>query len=313
MNTNVITMNSSNNIFLVRPANFGFNLDTASSNAFQNKPTTEAAFLKANAIKEFDEFAKTLTKNGINVTVFNDSLSPIKPDAIFPNNWISLYEDGKVIIYPMFAPNRRTEVNETFIKQLSTEFEVKEIVDLRHYEKQNKFLEGTGSIIFDHVNKVAYACLSERTNKELFEEVCELLNYKPISFTAIDNNGKPIYHTNVMMCVGSNFATICLESIKDSVEKEKVISSLKKSGLAIVDISYHQLQNFAGNMLELTNNDNNKIVVLSQSAFNSLTTTQKQVIENNAKLLPLKIPTIETIGGGSARCMIAEIFLKRKG
>jgi hypothetical protein len=306
-------MNSSNNIFLVRPANFGFNLDTASSNAFQNKPTTEAAFLKANAIKEFDEFAKTLTKNGINVTVFNDSLSPIKPDAIFPNNWISLYEDGKVIIYPMFAPNRRTEVNETFIKQLSTEFEVKEIVDLRHYEKQNKFLEGTGSIIFDHVNKVAYACLSERTNKELFEEVCELLNYKPISFTAIDNNGKPIYHTNVMMCVGSNFATICLESIKDSVEKEKVISSLKKSGLAIVDISYHQLQNFAGNMLELTNNDNNKIVVLSQSAFNSLTTTQKQVIENNAKLLPLKIPTIETIGGGSARCMIAEIFLKRKG
>jgi hypothetical protein len=212
----------------------------------------------------------------------------------------------------MFAPNRRTEVNETFIKQLSTEFEVKEIVDLRHYENQNRFLEGTGSIIFNHVNKVAYACLSERTNKHLFEEVCELLNYEPICFTATDNNGKPIYHTNVMMCAGSNFATICLESIKDSVEKEKVISSLKKSGLAIVDITYYQLQNFAGNMLELTNKDNNKIVVLSQSAFNSLTASQKQVIENNAKLLPIKIPTIETIGGGSARCMIAENFLEKK-
>jgi hypothetical protein len=156
---------SANNLFLVKPANFGFNLDTANSNAFQNKSTENTDKLKRNAIKEFDEFAKTLTANGVNVTIFEDSPSPIKPDAIFPNNWISLHEDGKVIIYPMFAPNRRTEVNETFIKQLSTEFEIKEIIDLRHYEQQNIFLEGTGSIIFDHVNKVAYACLSDRTNK----------------------------------------------------------------------------------------------------------------------------------------------------
>jgi hypothetical protein len=304
---------STNYVFLVKPANFGFNLDTASSNAFQNKPTTETAILKANAIKEFDEFAKTLTANGVNVTIFEDSPSPIKPDAIFPNNWISLHEDGKVIIYPMFAPNRRTEVNETFIKQLSTEFEIKEIIDLRHYEQQNIFLEGTGSIIFDHVNKVAYACLSDRTNKSLFEEVCKLLDYKPISFTASDKNGKPIYHTNVMLCVGSNFATICLESIKDENEKRVVIDSFNDAGLTVVDICYNQLNHFAGNMLELLDENDVKIIALSKSAYNCLTPEQKEVLSAHAKLLPLCIPTIETIGGGSARCMIAQIFLKKKG
>lgn len=307
-----MSQQSTKHIFLVKPANFGFNNETAQSNAFQNTIKESNTSLNEVVLTEFNDFENTLISNGVNVIVFNDTSTPINPDAIFPNNWISLHENGKVIIYPMLAPNRRTEVNEDFINQIATCFKIKELVDLRHYESQNRFLEGTGSIVFNHKAKIAYACLSERTDKKIFEEVCEILGYQPISFKSVDSNNNPIYHTNVMMCIGTKFATICLESIKDNVEKEKVISSLKKSGLAIVDITYQQLKNFAGNMLELTNKDNNKIVALSQSAFNSLTNSQKQVIERNAKLLPLCIPTIETIGGGSARCMIAEIFLKKK-
>lgn len=301
---------TTNTVFLVAPASFGFNTDTAKSNAFQNTLLESASTIQQKALEEFNGFVNRLRESGIVVHAFEDTAVPVKPDALFPNNWISLHADGKAILYPMCAPNRRHESRTTILRSLQEKYAIHEIIDLRPYEEEGLFLEGTGSVIFDHEHQLAYACLSERTNKQVLTELCDLLGYTPIVFNATDQNGLPIYHTNVMLCVGTEFVIVCLESITDPTEKAMVIETIMKTDKTLVDISFEQLNNFAGNMLELKDDLGNAIIVLSASANNSLTTNQRAMLNASGKLLPVNINTIETVGGGSARCMIAEVFLK---
>ncbi|MBK8951789.1 MAG: amidinotransferase [Chitinophagaceae bacterium] len=305
-------MQSTGNILLIRPANFGFNEETSLSNAFQNTVDTPADAIHIEALKEFDLFAKTLIEKGVNVLIADDTTEPIKPDAIFPNNWVSFHADGKVILYPMFAPNRRLERRMDIIASLKEDFDISNVIDLSGYEQENIFLEGTGSIIFDRHNGVAYACLSPRTDKMLFEEVCRLLNYTPVSFYSYDKSGKEVYHTNVMMCIADEFAVICLESITNLPEREIVLQKLISTGHTIVEISYEQMNQFAGNMLSVKTSTGKNLLVLSASALKSLTDEQRQAIEKFAILVQQSINTIETVGGGSARCMMAEVFLPAK-
>ncbi|MFS8082650.1 MAG: citrulline utilization hydrolase CtlX [Ginsengibacter sp.] len=302
-------MQSSKNILLIRPSTFAFNPETAASNAFQVDIHESEEEIKKKKLQEFEAFVKTLRSKGVNVFVADDTAFPAKPDAIFPNNWVSFHSDGTVILYPMYAPNRRHERRQEILDLLEKDFTITRILDLSKYENEGKYLEGTGSIIFDHINKLAYACLSPRTDKELLLVVCNYLKYQPIYFYAHDENGKEIYHTNVMMCIGEKFSIICLHSITDMAERELVNKSLTKTGHQIFDITFEQMKNFAGNMLEIQTNDDKSILALSQSAYNGLTINQKQEIEKYSELVPIYINTIETIGGGSARCMIAEIFL----
>lgn len=298
-------MLTTNNILLIRPANFGFNEETRASNVFQKELSENAETVRQNALLEFEAVAAKLRSHGVDVFVFDDTPSPVKTDAVFPNNWISFHADGTVVLYPMLSANRRLERRADIIESLKDKFEITNIIDLSIYESENLFLEGTGSIVFDHANKIAYAALSPRTDKELFLDLCEKLNYKPVIFTAHDRSGSEIYHTNVMMCIGEEFAVICLESITDKSERANVFSKLATTGHEVVDITFDQMNSFAGNML-LVRND---LLVMSQSAHRSLTKTQKLALEKYCELLPFAIPTIETVGGGSARCMIAEIFL----
>ncbi len=298
------------NILLIRPQNFRYNAETAASNEFQSKPTDEEENnIKQLALTEFDMFAEILRSKGVNVLVFEDTNEPEKPDAVFPNNWVSFHADGTVILYPMCADNRRNERRADIIESLRQEFRIEKIVDLSHFEKENRFLEGTGSMIFDHANKTAYACISPRTDAGLFAEVSQTLGYRPISFHATDANGKTIYHTNVMMCIGPGFAVICLESTENADEKKTVIESLKNGGLEIIDISLEQIKHFAGNMLTVSGNDGKKHLVLSTNALDSLTKAQVTTLEQYCELLPVAIWTIERAGGGGARCMMAEVFL----
>lgn len=297
---------STNNILLIRPANFGFNAKTAISNKFQH----EVVFNKSDVLAEFDTFSSKLKENGVNVIVFEDTLNPPKPDAIFPNNWLSCHSDGTVILYPM-SEGRRDERRIDIVEKLKENFRVEKILDYSEYETKGEFLEGTGSIVFDHENKIAYACLSPRTNKKLFEKITRYLGYQPISFHSYDENSEEIYHTNVMMCIGTSFSIICLESIKCINERTFVNESLQNSGLEIIEISFDQMNHFAGNMLNVLTDKNESLLVLSENAFKSLKNEQKRQLENYCRILPLSIPTIEKIGGGSTRCMMAEIFLPR--
>lgn len=303
-------MQSTNHIMLVKPAHFTFNSETAESNAFQNKLNENEHQIKQRVLSEFDNFAATLRSKGVDVTVVEDTPIPQKPDAVFPNNWASFHENGTVVLYPMYAPNRRLERRADIIELIKKKFVVQQIVDLSQHELENKFLEGTGSIVFDHLNKIAYACLSPRTDKELFIETCGKLNYKPVHFIAEDAQGKQIYHTNVMMCVAGKFAVICLSSIPNKQERETVVASLTGTGHELVDITFAQMNQFAGNMLELQSRNGRQLLAMSKSSYDALTASQKKQIEQHCEMIPLAIQTIETIGGGSARCMIAEIFLR---
>ncbi|HNV81733.1 MAG: arginine deiminase-related protein [Tenuifilaceae bacterium] len=303
-------MQTTNSVFLVRPANFGFNVETAVSNVFQNKMSEKEEVIQSKVLKEFDVFTSTLRSKGVNVFVFDDTPTPVKPDAIFPNNWISLHSNGKVILYPMCTPNRRIERRQDIIDSLAKKFNIAEVIDLSGSEADNKFMEGTGSIVFDHTNRIAYACLSPRTDKDVFLKVCSILQYKPVYFYSRDKSGKEIYHTNVVMCIGKGFAVICLESITDKKERENVVEMLTGTGNQIIDISFEQMVSFAGNMLAIRSNDGKELLVMSQTSYDSLTKNQRETLEKYCELVPLSINTIETIGGGSARCMIAEIFLQ---
>ncbi len=302
-------MYAANNILLIRPTNFVFNTETAASNAFQNNLAESQNAIQLKVKAEFEKFATILKSKGVNLYIFDDTPFPQKPDAIFPNNWITFHPDGMAILYPMFAPNRRTERRLDIIESLRSNFNIKEVIDLSYNESQHKFLEGTGSIVFDHRNKHAFACISPRTNKELFIELCSGLGYKPFCFHAHDKSGTEIYHTNVMMCIGEKFAVICLDSISNAKERKSICEALVQSGHEIIYISPEQMNKFAGNMLELKNDRNEKLLVISQSAYESLTAGQMKTLQQYCELVPLAIPTIETIGGGSVRCMIAEIFL----
>ena len=301
------------NLLMVRPASFQFNYETAVSNAFQKSLdglTVEEIKLKA--IEEFDAYVSTLEEHKINVTVIQDTAVPAKPDAIFPNNWISMHENGSVYLYPMCTENRRLEIRPEIIDELKKTFVVNTVNDLSTAVKNNKFLEGTGSIIFDHINKIAYACLSPRTDKELFVDYCTKLNYEAVYFTSSDEQNNLVYHTNVMLTIGDTFAVICLDSIKDKSEQISVKEKLEKTGHELIDITFEQMNAFAGNMLQVQNTDDKTYLVMSETSLDSLTSEQIKQIEKHTAILSVEIPTIETIGGGSARCMLAEIYLEEK-
>jgi hypothetical protein len=295
-------------ILMIRPVNFGFNAQTAASNAFQN-PEAAQQQVQDKALVEFDDLAQVLEENGVEVIVIDDTHEPHTPDSIFPNNWVSFHNDGTVFLYPMLAENRRLERREDIVMQLEDEFKIKHVIDLSRFEHENKFLEGTGSMVLDRENKIAYACLSPRTDSEVLQLFCEQSGYMPVIFHAVDENGTAIYHTNVLMCIGTKFAVICLDSITDEKEKNAVISSLNNTQKEIVAISFAQMNQFAGNMLELKNKAGDSLLVMSQSAYQSLNKDQKITLEKYCKLLYADIGTIESNGGGSARCMIAEVHL----
>ena len=305
-------MNTTNSILLIRPYNFVFNTETAESNTFQRYSAESQYEIQQKVSEEFEKFAATLQSKGVNLYIFDDIVFPHKPDAIFPNNWITFHPDGKIILYPMFAPNRRIERRQDIIESLRSDFNINEVIDLSNYEIQNKFLEGTGSIVFDPRSKHAFACISPRTDKGLFIKLCADLGYKPYCFHAHDKNGTDIYHTNVMMCIGEKFAVLCLDSITNTLEREKICETLVQSGHEIINITLEQMNNFAGNMLEIENDKNEKLLVLSNKAFLSLNKSQLHSLNRFSELIPLDIPTIESIGGGSVRCMMAEIFLPVK-
>ena len=300
-----------NNVMMIRPHNFGFNEQTATTNNFQKKTSSS---VNLQALREFNNAVETLRMNGINVFVFDDLEGMETPDSIFPNNWISFHSDGTVIIYPMLALNRRNERRADIIQSLSTlyGFYCSHIIDLTNYEKDNKFLEGTGSLVLDHENKIAYSCISERTNEVVLNKFCNEMNYRPVKFHAFDETGFPIYHTNVMMTLGDKFAMVCLDSIKDESDKKAVISAIKESGKTLIELTFKQMLNFAGNALELLDSKGNKKLVISKKGFSSLSNEQKDSLKKYCSVISIDVSTIEECGGGSMRCMLAEIFLPQK-
>lgn len=298
---------ASSHIFMLRPLHFGYDPETASSNAFQIKEGAEQQrAISLEAIKEFDAAVGQLEKMGIQVSVLHDSDEPIKPNAIFPNNWVSFHQE-RVILYPMMAESRRAERRLELIEELKRGgHPIEEVIDLSEQELQGKFLESTGSIVFDYEHQLAYACLSERTDAGLLKELCDLLGYEPIIFHAKDKDGVPIYHTNVMMCLASKFAVVCLECIDES-EREVVRAALMQTGHELIELSLEQVYAFAGNMLEVVNELGQAYLVMSQTAYNALEMKQIEVIEQYAEVISVAIPTIEKYGGGSIRCMICRI------
>lgn len=300
-------MQNTSHILMIRPARFEFNKETAVNNRFQSAGQDTAVPQKA--LKEFDAFVTLLQQQDIDVTIVQDSPEPYTPDSVFPNNWISLHEDGTIILYPMFAENRRRERKQEVMDTLQAKFRVNTTIDLSHHELTGKFLEGTGSMVLDRENKIAYACLSPRTDAYILQQWCERMGYRPVSFTSIDEAGTPIYHTNVMMCVADSYAVVCLDSIINTQEKQSLIQSLEQTGKKIIPISYEQLNHFAGNMLQVQNRSEKKILVMSSQAWNSLSPVQQITLQQLNPVIYADITTIETNGGGSARCMMAEIFL----
>ena len=298
---------------MVRPSHFGFNKETAANNAFQKNDTSlTKKQIAQKAIQEFDAFVKKLQARGVNVIVAQDSKRPIKPDAIFPNNWITTHFNGTMITYPMFAPQRRKERSAEIIKMIRSKYLVKRIIELNGFENANLFLEGTGSMIFDRPNRLAYACLSPRTNTLVMDKFCEYMDYKAVVFDAVDGAGQSIYHTNVMMALGETFVVICLDTIKDAKQKDALIKRFVHTGKAIIEISLAQMMAFAGNMLQVRAKNNEPLLVMSQQAFSSLKKTQIRQLKKHTKLLHAPLKVIETYGGGSARCMMAELFLEEK-
>jgi hypothetical protein len=292
---------------MIRPAHFAFNEETAENNAFQVKSDNEDVHSKA--LKEFDGFVSLLKKNDVDVIVVEDTPQPHTPDSLFPNNWVSFHHDGTLMLYPMYAPSRRAERKEHVLEKIYKQFHVTKKIDLSYYEKNNLFLEGTGSMVLDRDNRIAFACLSPRTDKRVLDEFCNKMNYEPVVFTAVDGNGQRIYHTNVMMCVADKYVVICLDSIPDVEEKENLAEAIQKTGKEIIDINYDQLNHFAGNMLQIENNQGEKLLVMSTQAFQSLTEEQVQKLNGYNRIIHSPLTTIEANGGGSARCMMAEIHL----
>jgi hypothetical protein len=303
-------MQNTQHLLMIQPVAFNFNTETAVNNSFQVASTeTDIA---ARAKKEFIYFVQKLRDHKIDVTVIEDTPEPHTPDSVFPNNWISFHEDGTIILYPMFAKNRRLERKPHIIEVIKQKFNVIQTIDLTISEEHNIFLEGTGSMVLDRKNKIAYACISPRTNIILFNQFCKLRNYTPISFTATDKINHLIYHTNVMMCVADEYAIICLESIIDKEEKQLLINSIQQTKKEIISITLQQMNCFAGNMLQVKNMEGKRFLIMSSQAYNSLTKEQINTIQSYNQIIHSNLETIETNGGGSARCMIAEIFLPLK-
>jgi hypothetical protein len=300
-------------ILMVRPAHFGFNEQTAGDNAFQvDDGSLSQEEIRQKAVREFDEFVENLRSAGIRVVVAQDTDAPVKTDAVFPNNWVTFHENGAVVTYPMSAPVRRLERREDILEDLGRQFRVGERLHLEKYEQEGRFLEGTGSMILDRENRIVYACLSPRTDEGLLDEFCRLLGYEKVSFTAVDGNGRRIYHTNVMMALGESFVIICLETVKDALEKQLLRKKFAETEKELIEITLDQMLAFAGNMLQVRNQDGELFLVMSEQAFNSLDDEQLEEIMKHTDILYSPIPTIEKYGGGSARCMMAEVFLQEK-
>ncbi|MEN7548625.1 arginine deiminase-related protein [Rapidithrix thailandica] len=299
-------------ILMVRPAAFGYNAITAQNNAFQHtgEQLQEESSLQEKALAEFQNFTNVLREAGVHVIEIFDTPEPKKPDAIFPNNWFTSHADNTLILYPMYAENRRWERRRGIIELLEGEFIIENEIDFSHFEEDHKFLEGTGSMIFDRVNKICYACLSERTEKSLLELFAEKTGYQIVAFHASDEKGTPIYHTNVMMAMATDFAVVCLESIQSSQEKEDILEQLKKTHKAVIDVSLTQMKEFTCNVLEVENAKGERFLVMSERAYKHFTEEQKTQIRRFTGILKTPLTTIEHIGGGGARCMMAEVFFQ---
>jgi len=300
-------------VLMVSPSSFQFNAETAASNDFQNNIDSLSALeIQKKAKEEHQTMVNELKVKGIDVIVIEDTPSPAKPDAIFPNNWLMMHQDGRIIIFPMKNTNRQLEKRSDIVELLQKNYSVKSVLDLSHYEAEDKALEGTGSIVFDHKAKIAYACISPRTEKDVLDDLCKQIGYKAHTFNAYSEKDTLIYHTNVVMCVGDGFVVIGLNTIKDNDERAAIIKQFEDSNLEIIDLNDEQLNHhFAGNMLQVKNKENIPFLVMSKRAFQSLNASQIAQIEKHTQILPVSIDLVEQIGGGSARCMMAENFLEK--
>lgn len=306
-----IALPIASSILMIRPAAFGFNEETAVNNFFQSNALVDHSGLQQKVLAEFDHMVQTLKDHDIEVIVIDDTTDPPKPDAIFPNNWLSTLPGGIIAVYPMYAPNRRTEKREDILQMLARKFKVKDVQDWSEFEAEGRFLEGTGSMVIDHDNKMIYACVSERTNLSVLEKFAMANGYQAIVFLATDINGKPVYHTNVVMTLGDRFAVLCEEAIDEEWELIAVRQLLESTGHDIIAISREQMHAFAGNMLQVRNKGGDYFLILSETAFDCLSAEQKARLGNYAQLLPVAVSTIEKVEGGSVRCMIAELFLEK--
>ncbi len=306
---------SSSTVLMVRPAHFHSNPQTAATNKFQRQ---EGGVVEGDeqglAIAEFEGLVAALRDADIGVMVFDDTLEPEKPDAIFPNNWVTTHADGTVVLYPMMAENRRSERRLDIIESLSRDhgFQIGEVVDLSHYEEEGRFLEGTGSLVLDRVNRMAYACISPRTHLDLLGEFGQRMNYDIVAFDALDANGSAIYHTNVIMCIGGSYSVICAETIPGAAQRDAVMKRLENTGHEVVEISHEQMLKFAGNMLEMETAAGKPVLAMSRRADKSLSRWQREKLEAHARVVSVPIDSIEASAGGSVRCMLAEIFLPKK-
>jgi hypothetical protein len=305
---------SARTVLMVRPASFSFNPQTAASNTFQHADGFSAAStVQGLILREFDALAAALRGAGVEVLIAADTAVPPKPDAIFPNNWVSFHLDGTVTLYPMLAPNRRPERREEILDQVVREgrFRVSRTVDLTHRETEGKFLEGTGSLVLDRVNRVAYASLSPRTDLDVLGEFAQLLDYELVTFEAEGAAAQPVYHTNVVMAIGTRFAVVCGEAIVQPLHRDAVFNKLRADAHDVVDITLRQMFDFAGNLLELATAAG-RVIALSATAWRSLDPAQRRILESHAQVVPVEIPTIERIGGGGVRCMLAEVHLPKR-
>ena len=308
---------TTNTILMIRPVHFRMNEQTAVNNYYQKQNDTFLPLtLTKNAQNEFDAFVEKLRNFGINVIVVSDTNEFDTPDALFPNNWISFHKEGTVALYPMFAENRRLERREDVLVQLEEKgFLIDNVVDYTSAEEEGFFLEGTGSMVLDRENNKAYCALSPRADEELFIEFCEDFEYTPVIFNAnqtVNNKRERIYHTNVMMCVAETFVVICLSSVDDKTERKNLLKHFKEDGKKVIDITEEQVNNFAGNMLQVRGKEDERFLIMSDAALNSLTQSQKAQITNHCPIISSSLETIEICGGGSARCMMAEVFLPKK-
>ena len=295
-------------VLMIRPASFGYNPETALNNAFQSIPDTASEEPARRAVREFDGFVRALRDAGIKVEVWQDTNDVSKPDAVFPNNWISFHDNGTIVTYPMFAENRRLERCADLVEHYASAYGFIHRLSFEDLEHDGLFLEGTGSMVLDRENGLCYACTGPRTDEDTLRKWCAIMGYRPIVFSSVDREGRDIYHTNVVMAVGPEVIVICLETIKDENERDQVLTAIKKSGKAVIEITLEQMLNYAGNMLFLNSEKGGRVLAVSARAWTSLSAEQQTILSKDRKVVQGHIDTIETIGGGSVRCMLAEMF-----
>jgi hypothetical protein len=300
-------------VLLIRPAAFGYNRETAATNTFQQPPSGNPTALQPSAAAEFDGLVAALREAGVRALVFDDSIEPDTPDALFPNNWVSFHADGTVVLYPLAASNRRPERRGDIIEELGAQhgFYIRRVLDLSPLEQRGMYLEGTGSLVLDHRNRIGYAALSLRTHPQGLAEFGRQMDFEIVSFTAHDELGRSIYHTNVLMSIGERFAVICTEAISDAGERRTIMQRLRSGGRQVIEISMAQMQSFGGNILQLATGDGGSVVAMSTTARQGFSHAQRAMLAESGTLVSVPVPTIESAGGGSVRCMLAEIFLPR--